>query len=222
MPKRSSPKANIPRETVEKAIAALEELPVKPKAVLPAAEVIEMMRDQIMTALKEKNYTYEEVSEMLASQGMEIRPASLRYYLTRKKPAGATITRTHSTRKTSRKSPAPKASRKRTKTSETVMSEPEPIAVEPTEPTEPMETPTTVEVAASTPEPDAPKKRTARSTTKGTRKTAAKRKTTSTTRSKTSPGKTTDKTTGKGRRTSTTSRRRSSKSATPEAASDAS
>jgi predicted transcriptional regulator len=182
--KRSSPKANIPRAVVEEAIAAVEDLPIKPKAELSAAEVIEMGRDQIVEALKEKNYTYEEVAEMLSKQGVEITASSLRYYLTRKKPAEVTSQR--KTRRASTKSASNgrKTTARQTRTSQT--------ATEPVEEMPEAESATTSE------------KSTGRSKAKGTGRTAAKRKTT-TTRSK-SP--TTSKTTrGRGRSTSTSSRR---------------
>ncbi|MBA6105291.1 hypothetical protein [Pseudomonas monteilii] len=92
-------------ETIENLQKSLKDLPVvedkkrevsKPEAVkMLAADVAEMQK---------KGYTIEMIAEILTNSGLEIKPSTLKSYLTRAKaPSG---TRKRGTKKTSRSTPS--------------------------------------------------------------------------------------------------------------------
>ena len=216
--KRSSTKNNIPRTAVEQALEVLKELPEKPKEELSLGEAVELGREQILAALKEKNYSHEEIAATLSEHGLEITPSSLRYYLTRgrKKQEGSSKpTRSRTTRRASRgRKSSAGVSSPSTTTEETS-----------TAPAEAVET-LAVETAETTPEstvastPSEPTtdlsgslRRSARSTSKGRGRTAAKRKTTATSKTRTSPGRTL----GRGRTSTRKSKKASSKTSSEDA-----
>lgn len=82
--KRSTTSPIIPKSAIEQATTALQDLPEKPKEQWSLREAVNLMRDSINDALS-KGYSYEEVAEMLTSQGVHINVQSLKYYLVRGK-----------------------------------------------------------------------------------------------------------------------------------------
>ncbi|HEY9625314.1 MAG TPA: hypothetical protein V6C78_33650 [Crinalium sp.] len=82
----------IPKGIVEQATLTLQELPEKAKESLSLKETIESMYDAIKAALA-KGYSQEDIASFLTGKGVEIAPASLKYYLSRlgrQKAAGQT------------------------------------------------------------------------------------------------------------------------------------
>jgi hypothetical protein len=204
--KRSSTKNNIPRTAVEQAIEVLKDLPEKPKEELSLGEAVEMGREPILEALKEKNYSHEEVAATLSEHGVEITPSSLRYYLTRgrkKKDDSTKASRTRSTRKTSRGRKSSAGARVTSST--TAKAEENGSAPVPEEVAT-----LAVDIEEPTTDLSGTMRRSARSTSKGRGRTAAKRNTTATAKTKSSSGKST----GRGRSTST---RKSKKKSADEA-----
>lgn len=72
----------IPKGIVEQATLTLQDLPEKPKESLSLKETIESMYDAIKAALA-KGYSQEDVASFLSDKGVDISPASLKYYLSR-------------------------------------------------------------------------------------------------------------------------------------------
>jgi hypothetical protein len=72
----------IPKGIVEQATLTLQDLPEKPKDSLSLKETIESMYDAIKAALA-KGYSQEDVASFLSEKGVDISPASLKYYLSR-------------------------------------------------------------------------------------------------------------------------------------------
>jgi type IV secretory pathway VirJ component len=76
--KRSS--AAIPKSAIEQVSSTLKDLPEKPKENVSLREAISELHGSITTALA-RGYSYDEVVEILAGQGVEITVASLKRYL---------------------------------------------------------------------------------------------------------------------------------------------
>lgn len=176
--RRSPNAAQIQKTAIEQAATALQELPEKPKEQLSLREAVDLMRDSISAAL-DKGYNYEEVAKMLTAQGVEIRPSSLKYYLTRVKRAEAAKAGGKTRKRTVRRPRTSKADAEEAPETLdlTAMVEEAAAAIEeaPAEPT--------------------PKKTTRRTNTRSTAaksapaKTAAKKKTSPSTRATASPAK---------------------------------
>jgi vacuolar-type H+-ATPase subunit E/Vma4 len=80
---RRSPNATLVTKTaVEQASQALQDLPEKPREKLSLREVVDALREHITAAL-DKGYSYEDITAMLAAQGVSIAPSSLKHYLAR-------------------------------------------------------------------------------------------------------------------------------------------
>jgi hypothetical protein len=79
----------VSKQTVEQVGTYLQELPEKTPDTLSLRQTIERLRESIEAALA-KGYSYEELVPMLAQQGIDIQPSTLkRYVLTRSdRPAG--------------------------------------------------------------------------------------------------------------------------------------
>ncbi|NJO39565.1 MAG: hypothetical protein HC769_17625 [Cyanobacteria bacterium CRU_2_1] len=73
----------VSKQTLEQVGTALRELPEKTPETLSLRQTIEQLREPIEAALA-KGYSYEELVPMLAQQGIDIQPSTLkRYVLTR-------------------------------------------------------------------------------------------------------------------------------------------
>lgn len=80
---RRSPNATlVTQSAIDEASNALQDLPEKPKEKLSLREAVETLRDPIVAAL-EKGYSYDDITVMLANQGVNIAPSSLKHYLAR-------------------------------------------------------------------------------------------------------------------------------------------
>ncbi|QYO62826.1 hypothetical protein [Leptolyngbya sp. 7M] len=80
---RRSPNATlVSKDAVNQASQILQELPEKPKEQLSLREVVDALRGHITAAL-DKGYSYEDITAMLAAQGVAIAPSSLKHYLAR-------------------------------------------------------------------------------------------------------------------------------------------
>lgn len=80
MPPRRRSSATLSRATIDAANTALQNLPEKPRENLSLKEAVAALKDTIITALN-RGYSYEEVAEMLSTQGIKISPTSLKSYL---------------------------------------------------------------------------------------------------------------------------------------------
>ena len=78
--KRSSASASISKPAIETVRSTLSELPEKPKENLSLREAIGELHESITDALN-RGYSYEEVVEILSTQGVSITVASLKRYL---------------------------------------------------------------------------------------------------------------------------------------------
>lgn len=67
-------------EAVEQATILLEELPEKPRENLSLREAVKQMQDSLKAALA-KGYSYEELAQMLAKQGIQISAFTLKNYV---------------------------------------------------------------------------------------------------------------------------------------------
>ncbi len=67
-------------EAVEQATTLLEDLPEKPKENLSLREAVKQMQDSLKAALA-KGYSYEELAQMLAKQGIQISAFTLKNYV---------------------------------------------------------------------------------------------------------------------------------------------
>ncbi|WAL61425.1 hypothetical protein [Thermocoleostomius sinensis] len=78
----------VSKQTVEQVGIFLQELPEKTPDTLSLRQTIERLRESIEAALA-KGYSYEELVPMLAQQGIDIQPSTLkRYVLTRSDRTG--------------------------------------------------------------------------------------------------------------------------------------
>jgi hypothetical protein len=79
--KRRSPTSTlVSKDSISSASYTLQDLPEKPKEIWSLREAINLLKEQISTAL-DRGYTYTEVSRMLTETGVEISPSTLKYYL---------------------------------------------------------------------------------------------------------------------------------------------
>lgn len=78
--KRSIKSAAIPNLAIEQTASALQSLPEREKETLSLREAIAQLQEPIRTAL-DRGYSYEEVTAMLAEQGINISMFSLKRYL---------------------------------------------------------------------------------------------------------------------------------------------
>ena len=84
MVKRSPNATLTSKVAIDQATAALQDLPDKPKENVSLREAVDLLQDDIIAALN-KGYSYEEMTEVLAKQGISIAPSSLKHYLARSK-----------------------------------------------------------------------------------------------------------------------------------------
>lgn len=98
--KRSSSPSAVAKTALEQATLALSELPEKPRDIWSLKEAVAFMQESITAAL-DKGYSHEEVAGMLAQNGVDIRAASLKYYLAALKRDQDSTTKTK-TRRTRR------------------------------------------------------------------------------------------------------------------------
>jgi hypothetical protein len=76
---RRSASKGLPKQLIERAALDLQKLPPKRQ---PLREIIALLYDPITQAIG-KGYSYEEVSVLLAREGISIAPSSLKAYLMR-------------------------------------------------------------------------------------------------------------------------------------------
>jgi hypothetical protein len=97
----------VSKQTVEQVGIFLQELPEKTPDTLSLRQTIERLRESIEAALA-KGYSYEELVPMLAQQGIDIQPSTLkRYVLTRSdRPTGKRSSAGKTTRRTRKKAAA--------------------------------------------------------------------------------------------------------------------
>lgn len=81
-PTKRSSSTTVPKTIVEQATLSLIDLPEKPKDQLHLREAVEHMLDTILVALS-KGYNHDDVAALLSEKGLDITPASLKYYLSR-------------------------------------------------------------------------------------------------------------------------------------------
>jgi hypothetical protein len=77
--------AEISKNSIEQVSMSLQDLPEKPKDSYSLREAIALMHSSITTALS-RGYKHEEISKLLANQGIKITASSLRRYLSITKP----------------------------------------------------------------------------------------------------------------------------------------
>lgn len=70
----------VKRGQIEKVVAALQELPKKPKEDFALREAIAEMRSEIESVLK-RGYSFEEVASFLSDNEIQIKPVTLKQYL---------------------------------------------------------------------------------------------------------------------------------------------
>ena len=78
--KRSAAAANISQPAIHQVTSALESLPEKPKESLSLREAISQLQEPITVAL-DRGYTYDEITQLLADNGIAISVFSLKRYL---------------------------------------------------------------------------------------------------------------------------------------------
>jgi hypothetical protein len=79
--------AEISKNSIEQVSLSLQDLPEKPKDTYSLREAIALMHSSITTALS-RGYKHEEISKLLANEGIKITASSLRRYLSITKPKG--------------------------------------------------------------------------------------------------------------------------------------
>jgi hypothetical protein len=110
--------AEISKNSIEQVSLSLQDLPEKPKDSYSLREAIALMHSAITTALS-RGYKHEEISKLLADEGIKITASSLRRYLSITKPKG------EAKAKAKRQTRTPKA------VSETTATEPAPTRGKP-------------------------------------------------------------------------------------------
>ena len=94
-PRKRTRATAVSPESIEQATVFLEELPEKPKEDLSLREAVGQMQDSLKAALA-KGYSYEELAQMLAGQGIQISAFTLKNYV----PSGKRSTAKGKPRKT--------------------------------------------------------------------------------------------------------------------------
>jgi hypothetical protein len=102
---RRSKSANIAPSTVAQVEMFLNALPAKPKEQLSLREAVGQLQEQIQEALA-KGYSYQDVADMLAQQGIMISASTLKNYV----PSGK--------RRSTKLAIAPKVTRRKSKAAE--------------------------------------------------------------------------------------------------------
>lgn len=78
--RRSAAAAAIPKAAIEQVSVALQDLPEKPRESLSLREAVSALEGSITAAL-DRGYSYDEVVNILANQGVDITVTSLKRYL---------------------------------------------------------------------------------------------------------------------------------------------
>jgi hypothetical protein len=101
---RRSRAASIQKQAIDQVNASLQDLPEKPKDNLSLREAVNLLQDEIRSALA-KGYTHEDLAAIFADQGIEISALTLKRYVSSGRSQGtktksmAGRTRTRRTRK---------------------------------------------------------------------------------------------------------------------------
>jgi hypothetical protein len=170
----------VKKDAVSQAGSFLDTLPAKPKESFSLRAAVEQLREPIRAALA-KGYSYEEVAELLAKQGITISPSTLKNYA----PSGTRQSKGEASakgRKAAEESPAV--------TPSTEAVSPAPAKSAPKEKVTPIATPKTTSKAAAQPA----KSRTPRTTAAKTAAAEPKTKTAAKTKASTSKQTTAAKT----------------------------
>lgn len=80
--RRASTSPAVSKTMLEQASLTLGKLPEKPKHDVSLREAIQLMQEDIRSAL-DKGYNHEEVASLMTEHGVEINGPSLKYYLTK-------------------------------------------------------------------------------------------------------------------------------------------
>jgi hypothetical protein len=80
--RRASTSSAVSKTMLEQASLTLGKLPEKPKHDVSLREAIQLMQEDIRSAL-DKGYSHEEVASLMSEHGVEINGPSLKYYLTK-------------------------------------------------------------------------------------------------------------------------------------------
>lgn len=78
--RKSNAAVKVKTTMLDQAASLLDELPEKPEATVSLRQAIELLQADLRSSL-DKGYGYEELAAVLAKQGIEISPSTLKRYL---------------------------------------------------------------------------------------------------------------------------------------------
>ena len=78
--RKSNAAVKVQTMMLDQAASLLDDLPEKPEATVSLRQAIELLQDDLRTSL-DKGYGYEELADVLAEQGIDISPSTLKRYL---------------------------------------------------------------------------------------------------------------------------------------------
>lgn len=78
--RKSNAAVKVKTTMLDQAASLLDDLPDKPEATVSLRQAIELLQHDLRTSL-DKGYDYEELAAVLAEQGIEISPSTLKRYL---------------------------------------------------------------------------------------------------------------------------------------------
>jgi hypothetical protein len=78
--RKSNAAVKVKTSMLDQAASLLDDLPEKPEATMSLRQAIDLLQDDLRASL-DKGYDYEELAEVLAKQGIEISPSTLKRYL---------------------------------------------------------------------------------------------------------------------------------------------
>lgn len=78
--RKSNAAVKVKTTMLDQAASLLDELPEKPEATVSLRQAIELLQNDLRSSL-DKGYGYEELASVLAKQGIEISPSTLKRYL---------------------------------------------------------------------------------------------------------------------------------------------
>jgi hypothetical protein len=78
--RKSNAAIKVKTNMLDQAASLLGELPERPEATLSLRKAIEMLQEDLRDSL-DKGYSYEELTDVLSEQGIDISPSTLKRYL---------------------------------------------------------------------------------------------------------------------------------------------
>jgi hypothetical protein len=78
--RKSNAAIKVKNNMLDQAASLLGELPERPEATLSLRKAIEILQEDLRDSL-DKGYSYEELTEVLSNQGIDISPSTLKRYL---------------------------------------------------------------------------------------------------------------------------------------------